>query len=333
MPATVPFRRLEPSASLVKVGQPVSSLTWQQLGGIGNWLRGKGAVLVPWCTPFRRITASSNNTFRFRVKTRSSAIQRVWLVYLKTSGSASATITAPASGGTAVTVGVPDEMSSSPFVYIENLASQSATEQQIDINIAATGVDVDVLAISCYEQDRPILEQDTTDYGVDLYTLSNSQPIADFAYQSIGGVYDTLTNADARRVGLYHWTIGDGTSASTNSSTPANLLSVAVPILTRKLARTATTGSVKWAAYAKVTAGTGTITMSTTQSGVSDSHSITGTSYAWTAARTVSVSCDDMDSTDGRQTAASPVWDDMQFAISCTGGTLTVQSISVWDDS
>lgn len=331
MPATVPFRRLEPDESLLRVGQPVGSLEWQQLGGLTNWLRGKGACLVPWCTPFRRISAASTNTFRFRVKTRSTAIQRVWMLHLKASAAATATIRAPASTGTALTVAVPDELGA-PIVYVENLASQAASEVQIDIDVTATGNAVDVLGISCYEQDRPILQQDTSDYGVDLYTLSNAQPIFDGSYQSVGGVYDALTNADARRVGLFHWTLGDGTSAATASGTPASLLASGVPILARKLATSATTGSVKWAAYAKVTAGTGTITMSTTQSGVSDSATVTGTSFAWTTAREVSVSCDDMDSTDGRQTAASPVFDLMNFAISCSGGTLTVQSISVWQD-
>lgn len=336
MPASVPFRRPEPDAALVKVGRPVGSLEWQQYAGLANWLRGKGAMLVPWCTPFRRISAGSNDTFRFRVKTRSSAIQRVWVINLRSelsTGRTQATIKAPAATGTAMSGGVGTDTGST-IVYVEDLSSQASTEQQIDINIAVTGATAcDVLGISCYEQDRPLLQQDSTDYGVDLYTTSNAQPIIDEAYQSVGGVYDGLVNADARRVGLFHWTLGDGLSAAIASGTPTSLLGSSVPILTRKLGTGSTTGAVKWAAYARVTAGTGTITMTTTQSGVSDSATVTGTSFAWTTAREVSVSCDDMDSTDGRQTAASPVFDGLQFQISCTGGTLIVKSISVWDDS
>jgi hypothetical protein len=333
MTGIVPVLRPEPSATQIVVGAPVTGNTWQALAGLGNWLRGKGAMLVPWCTPFTTITAAANETFRFRVKTRSSAIQRVWVLYARTVSSVSTlTIKAPGASGTALTSSVSEiEDYRSPIVYVENLSSQAATEQQIDINIAAAGADVLVEAISCYEQDRPILQSDSTDYGVDLFTCASGQPIYDAANVSVGGAYDALTNSDARRVGIFHWTQGDSTAAATASGTPASLLTLSIPVLVRKLGRSDVTGSVKWAAYAKVTAGTGTITLThTNDTGTfTDSASVTGTSYAWTSARTVSsFDCDDLATGDGLPGG----WDTVNFEISASGGTLTVQSISVWQD-
>ena len=332
MTGIVPARRVEMTDGIV-VGGAVTGSTWQQLAGLTNWLRGKGAVLVPYCTPFTTIAAAASETFRFRVKTRSSAIQRVWVVTMSgVGGTASVQLQAPGTGGTVVDAAISDERTT--VVYVENLSSRSGAEQQIEfeVNCVAGSNSVVVSRIACYEQDRPVLQSDSTDYGVDLFTCASGQPIYDGANVSVGGVYDALVNADARRVGIFHWTQGDSTAAATASGTPADLLQLAVPVLVRKLARSATTGSVKWAAYAKVTAGTGTITLTHTNNAgtFTDSASVTGTSYAWTSARTVSnFDCDDLDVADGRQ---SSTWDSLNFQISASGGTLTVQSISVWQD-
>ena len=72
--------------------------------------------------------------------------------------------------------------------------------------------------------------------------------------------------------------------------------------------------------------------MTTTASGVSDTVSVTGAGFAWTTSRAISIQCDDMDSADGRQTAASPVWDDMMFAMAGSGTQpIVVKSVSVWE--
>jgi hypothetical protein len=330
MSGIVPTLRPEPSSTQVVVGAPVTGNTWQALAGLGNWLRGKGAMLVPWCDPRVTISAASNQTFRFRVKTRSSAIQRVWIIYVRASSSTLSTLTikAPGASGTSLTAYAGDGIDArrTPIIYTENLASQSATEQQIDINVAAATGGCIVDAICCYEQDRPVLQSDSTDYGVDLFTCASGQPIYDGANVSVGGVYDALTNSDARRVGIFHWTQGDGASTTTG-----DLLSIAVPVLVRKLGRSDVTGSVKWSAYAKVTAGTGTITLEhVNDSGTfTDAATVTGTSYAWTSARTVSsFDCDDLTTDDGLPGG----WDMLNFERAVVGGTLTVQSISVWQD-
>lgn len=329
-------RRPEMAESLVRVGAPVSSRSWQGAAFLANFLRGKGSQLVPWCMPQRSISAGATESFRFRVKTRSSAVQRAWGVVLRTTAASGVTaeIRAPALTGTLRTVPVSSSLDTrTAVVYIETLASKAATEAQIAISIKANGGAVIVEGIGCYEQDRPLLNQDTTDYGVDVVTLSTGQPMLDDAFRSIGGVMDTLANADARRVGIFHWTMGDGAATRTlNTYTP--LLTLAVPALARKLARAAVLGTVKWSAYAKVAAGNGTVRLTTTGSGVSDVMTVTSTTYAWTTARSISIHCDDMASVDGRQTAASPVWDDLQLEIAGDGtNLLSVSSVSIWEDS
>ena len=339
MSAIWPMRRPEPqwvaSASApVVVGAPVSTVTWQALGGLANWLRAKGACLVPECCPERSITSGVTETFRFYVKPRNTAIARVWTVGLRAASAATAVtaqVRAPSSGTFADAVVAHSGSARQTLVYVETLGAKSGTAAQIEIDIKSVGGTTVVESISCYEQDRPLLAQDATDYGVDTTTLRSGQPIYDGAYESLGGIVDSLANSDARRVGIWHWTAGDGTAAAITSASPANLLTLGCPVLGRKLARAATTGSVKWSVYAKMSsAGTGTVTLSTSQSGVSDAMSVTSTSYAWTTPRTVAISCDDMTAIDGLQSSA---FDDAAITIAGSGAqTLTVKSISIWSD-
>lgn len=242
---------------------------------------------------------------------------------------------APSGTGTAKSIlTVPTSMGNrTPFVYIENLSSKSGAEQEISIDVAVAGSQgaVVVEGIACYEQDRPILNLDSTDYGVDVVSAATAQPIYDGAYRSIGGIMDALANCDARRVGIWHWSNGDSVLATSSSASYASLLSLAVPALGRKLARADTYGSVKWSVYAKMSAAsTGSVRLTTTNSGVSDVMSVTSTSYAWTTARTISIDCDNMSASDGRQSTA---WDDLQIEIAGDGtNSIIVQSISVWSD-
>jgi hypothetical protein len=333
MSAPLVTKRPEPSEQPLKTGAPVSTTTWAQLATLANWSRAKGACLVPWTMPLRTIGPGNNDTFRFRVKTRSSAVQRVWQVTMAAQKStpAGVTIKAPGATGAAYDLFVAksdDGATKTTVTYVETLAAQTATEQEITINVAVTGDELMVEAICCYEQDRPSLDLASPDVGIFVPTVGTDQPIYDQTFRSVGGVMDTLAALDARRVGIYHWTQGDSVAALTSSATPAPLTN-AVPVLTRKDIRTSTTGNLKWSVYAKVTGGTGTVTLTTT-SGVNDSHSVTSGSFAWTAARTVAPACEDMSAVDGRRGGA---WDYATINISCSGGfSLTVQSISIWED-
>lgn len=324
-------RRPEMSEALIRVASPVSHLTWQGGAYLANYLRGKGSMLVPWSFASRTISASATETFRFRVRPRSSAVQRIWMLQLRTTASAGVTAeVASPSGGTAATYAVASSLDARvPVVYTENLASKSSVEAQIEVTIKASGGAVIVEGIACYEQDRPLLNSDSTDYGTDVVTLATGQPIFDGSNVSFGGVMDALANADARRVGIFHWTLGDGVATQT-AATYIPLMDLAVPVLAQKAARAATTAIIKWSAYARMAAGTGNIRVTTTASGVSDVASITGASFAWTTARSITIGCDDMASSDGRQ---SSTWDDLQIEIQGNGvNALSVCSVSFWVD-
>ena len=322
----------------VKVGEAVTSATWSEMASLANWTRGKGAMLVPTCMPLRTVGDGTTDTFRFRVKTRSSAMRRVWRVSISCasgSGASAIVIKAPASTGTALDAFVTPSTTRfdvSTFVYVEDLASQAASETEITISVEADGDDIVVESISCYEEDRASLALDATDYGVFVPSLYARQPIADYSYRSVGGIVDALANLDARRVGIIHWTQGDSEAAEVTTSTAKDIF-VPMPVLARKDLRSSTTGSVKWSAYAKVSAGaTGTIAVATTESGVSDSTTVTSTSFAWITSRAISIDAEDLAVNDGRRDS---VWDLLSCKISVTGGgtpKFTVKSFSVWED-
>lgn len=338
MAAIWTLRRPETDESLVKVAAPVSSRTWQSAAYLANFLRGKGACLVPWCVPEITIANSQTHVFRFRVKNRSTAVARVWVLLLRATSADPGflIIKAPASGGTQVVSDAPVVSLDRrfPLIYMEQLSSQTSTEAQIDISVSwGTGqgsASLIVEGVACYEQDRPLLAQDTTDYGVDVASCATGLPMYDASYASFGGLNNALAHCDARRVGIWHWTNGDATTAAITSATPQNLLQLGVPGLARKLARAATTGTVKWSVYGKMSAsGTGVVTLSST-SGVSDAMNVTSTSYAWTTAQSVSIDCDNFSASDGRQSSR---WDDLAIAFKGNGTqTLTIQSISIWSD-
>lgn len=325
-------RRPEMSEALIRVASPVSHLTWQASAYLANYLRGKGACLVPWCAPMRTIADGVTETFRFRVRPRDVAIARVWGLQLRTTAAAGVTVeVASPSGGTAVTYAVASSLDArTPITHAQALTGHSGVEAQIEVTIKAIGGAVIVEGLCCCEQDRPLLNSDATDYGVDVVTLATGQPIFDASNVSFGGIMDALANADARRVGIFHWTVGDG-EVTNSSSTHIDLLPLGVPGLAQKIARAATTGAVKWSAYAKADAGdVGEVTLTTSESGVNDTAPV-GTSYAWTAARTVSIDCEDLAADDGLQ---GGVWDELQISIGSADNTnaCRVKSVSVWID-
>ena len=76
-----------------------------------------------------------------------------------------------------------------------------------------------------------------------------------------------------------------------------------------------------------VTGGTGEFTIRSTDTAYGDEKvTFTNTSPAWTSALTnTSLSVEDMDSNDGRPTAASPYWDDVNIGFrQLTSGTVYV---------
>ena len=335
MSGYLPFVRPEPDEALIRVSSPVSTRTWQALAGCSNYVRGKGAMLVPWTFADVQITSASTETFRFRVKPRTSAVERIW-GFLVTASSSGYTvdIKAPASGTAVVFDVIPTADDIVPYFVTETLASKSGTEAEINCSIKATGGTVNVVGICCYEQDRPLLNEDATDMGVDQPTLAAGQPIIASTYESLAGVANTVLNGskiDGRRVGLLHATWGD-TGVSRTTASYQDMLTLPAPVLAAKRYRTDTTADVSINVYAKVAAGAGGNVRFTAASGDTHTFTITNTTAAWQTSNVLTVDCEDVDSADGRQTAASPSWDTIQVAFQGDGtNALTVYHWSVWE--
>jgi hypothetical protein len=324
--------RPEIDTSGIVVATPVGSREWKAAAFLANFLHGKGACLVPTCAPHQQLSDTDTSTFRFWCRPRKSAIQRVWLLTFSSSTYGAGEVSAPPGVGTA-TVSIGHGRAS--VAYVENLSARSNTEQEISIKItAAESETLTIETISCWEMDRAILNLDTDDYGVDVETLSVLQPIRDADNTSIGGVVDALENADARRVSLFQWSLGDGAITSA-SSLPTAVMPLDVPILAAKQYRTDTSGKVCWRINSASPSGAagGFTRLVTSNSGVSDllqnqwGNSATNT-YYWGPPRVVSVDCEDLAEADGRPGAT---WDDLNFYINTAGGnTVALRSLSVY---
>lgn len=334
MPGIVPVVRPQLNHDAIRIGKPPSAQTHMGLALLLNWLHGRSATLVPTCFPERLIGSGTTETFRFRVKPRATAIQRVWILNLRTTttGSGVGANVASPSGGTARFAWVAAAGEETiPFVYVQNLTSKSSTEAQIEVTVAATGGTVIVDAITCYEQDRAYLDLDSTDYGVNELTMVSGSPIqVSSSQRSYGGAYASMVSGDGRRVGILQWSVGDDTQVNTTSGSFQDVFLLPSEVLVPKRFTGDVTGAVLWSAYARVDTGTAEIRVTTTGSGVSDTVTISNTSFGWLSnSRSISIDCDDMSADDGLQGSA---FDDMQVAIrSASGGArITIQSFSCW---
>ena len=335
MTVNVQLRRPIVQATRVLVGAPVAAAQqWTDVAHAAMWCRGKGAMLVPACSPMEIIKTTSEQVFRFRIKPRSSAVQRVWNIVVQTQASATFTTTAltiraPAATGTAQAATASGSGTLTPIVYVEDLASKNTTEAEISIGITSPGADASsgfiVATIACYEQDRPVLSEDATDVPTLIETVRPGEPIGSGTRISMAGVLASLAAMDARRVGIYHFSVA--TPVSRLSATPADLLSLPVYVQGPKVARAATTQSVKWAVYAGMSAGGGggAVAISTAGSSVSDSISVTSATPAWIDGGTVSILCDDFTQADGQ------VDDAMTITIAGDGTrSINLYALSMW---
>lgn len=328
--------RTKPSYTLVNPGAPVRAAgTWRELADGIQWIAGKGAVLVPLFNPAFQISAGVTKTLRFRVRPRGKAIRRIWGIRFQAntlSVDTSVTIRAPASTGTAMTIDLRHPgIFVQPVMYIEDLAAKSSTEQEITIDFASTGGTTNVLGVECYEQDRSALNDNATDYGIRVETIVPRAPLIDVAQTSVRGVYDAFADMDARRVGILHMALDTGEAFSQTSASFQSLTNLPFKIQVPKLNSGATTQAVYWSCYARMATSGGTggsVKLATTTSAVTDTATITGTTFAWIASRSINVACDNFGTTDGFR--------DDELTISIAGdGTRAVEvaSVSVWVDS
>lgn len=333
MAAVVPAQRQEPDESTIRIGTGPSSIdTWTHLAKLGNWLRGTGAQIVAGCFPDITVSDGTTRVFRFRTKPRDSAIQRVWLFQISTTSTALVTVTvkSPTSTGTAVSYTVPRALDARvPYIYTQTLSAKSSTEAEINLEFASSGGSTIVEHIACYEQTRAVLNKDATDLGVDLETVRPGQPIRGTNNESVEAVHDLVTGADARRVAIFHWAVPEESAVTRTTASYQTLFDLAAPVLGPLLTNGATTATVYWSAYGKVAAGAGgQVRLTTDGSAVSDAVTISGTSFAWTTARAISIDCDDMTKPDGRR---SNRFDGLQIEYQGDGtNLLSLAGVSVW---
>lgn len=347
MPVTVPLTRAVVDDTRILVGEAVAApIQWSDAAHGANWMRAKGACLVPLTNPdFAIGKSTTEHVFRFFVKPRKSAIQRVWNVHVVLQPgvgdpeTAWVLLKAPASTGSAVrgqASAVTDGVyttAPTAVTIVETVSSPSDTEQEISISVqvltsitGGTNVTLSrVIGIECYEQDRPVLNDDPADVGVLVETVRTAEPIAAVDYTSLHGVMQTILAADARRVGLYHFS--QHTPVARLSAAYTDLLSLAAEIQGPKLTRGASTVEVYWSAYAGMSAGggSGTVRLTTTVSAVSSLAVFTSTTAAWSTPQAITINCDDFDEVDGWRTDA------LQLEIK-GDGTRSIQlyAVSVW---
>lgn len=345
----VPTTRAIPSRSGVLVGEPViAPAQWTDMAHGANWLKAKGACLVPNFSPSYEIKDASEHVFRFRVKPRLAAVQRVWtitVVLQPAAGepeSAVVLVKAPASIGTAVrgpaSAVIDGIFSVFPLqtTIVETISAQSDTETEISVSVqvltdttaVTNSTTARVIGIQCYEQDRATLEDNTTDVATRIETVRTGEPVLRLDYSSAWGVLETVKNSDARRVGIFHFSTPSVLSQL--SAVPASLFSLKPYIQAPKVARGSTTKAVYWSAYGAMSAGggSGTVAVSTSVSGVSDSVNFTSTTPAWSTARAISIACDDFDEIDGFRA------DELQVTLAGDGTrSLLFNAISIWTAS
>lgn len=331
-----PNIRTEIGPGPILAGDPVSAVqTWQLAAAGVNYLNGAGAMLIPAAAlDMSKSVTTTSMTFHFRAFTRKQAVARIWCVQLAGTTSAGGVATINANAYGALTVDVPAVGTVSlPFLYTEVLGSQASAATDLSVVIASSaGKSIQVVSISCWEQWRPALEPASGDRGVNAESIRPRERIYLGNYptqpDSVTGIYDALTNCDARRVGLFHWSV-DTAAPATRNGAYQSILGLLAPILTRKLTNGATTGTVYWSAYAKVNAGNGDVQITTSHSAVTDSVNVTATGYAWTTDKAISVDCEDLTAADGRRATS---WDEIDVQIRGNGGnTLSIAAFSVWE--
>jgi len=222
------YRRTEATTALIRAGYPVSAgATWKQIESGTDWLNAGAVVLIPGSSgnvSLSELAAGASGTWHWRTWTRSQAVQRVWVLQLVArpaefgvscdivAGSA-ASYTVPVSDGYAL---------ASIVTYTEPLAAQSAALTDLTLTLTAHGGHVKLLSVTCYEQTRATLAASANDHGIDPTSMFPGARIYAGNYPtiigSVTGAAKALAAADARRVGLFQWSVPTTNPAQRNGA-------------------------------------------------------------------------------------------------------------------
>jgi hypothetical protein len=327
------------------VGTPVRARDWYAAAGLANWIRGRGACLVPMTSIGAQIAAGASANFNFYTKNRGSCIERVWIVtgYAVTTGRSAILILGDGTATQQFTLGDRFSAPAMSVFHVKQIASRSTARAELRLVVDNTSLSTSAVVISgiaCYEQDRPILQDDTTEGGVELYSCSTKQPIFQDDYRSLDAVERVMLSAgDARRVGMFHWTRGSASEVVNDEATAKTILTLGAPVLARKIGTSDTTNpNIYWSAKCRVTgpAATGRITLTHTNNAgtFTDTVDYTNTTSSWLTPRNITnFDCEDLAAADGRRASA---WDLVNFNFRLIAAdefrAAFVESISIWEE-
>lgn len=258
--ASVPLAPLALSRAGVQSGRPVrgGAAQWASYAAQANHLHGRGGVTIPWSCIDSDLSIGATQTYRFRVLPRYAATHRTWRFTLATSGAGGlvfGVFTDP-SGGTASY-----SMSGTwvrTYDHVETISSRTASESELAPTFsldAASTKTARLLAITCVEHPRADLAIDTNDYGTKVSTCQPGGEIADYAAgYSLGSVAVATKSAASlsQRNGLFALSRDTTNALNTTSAAYTRVLPLGADpvIIGRQLYRSATTRTVKVAAYA-----------------------------------------------------------------------------------
>jgi len=326
------------------VGTPVKARDWYAAAALANWIRGRGAVIVPMTNALATIAAGASSNFNFYTKNRGSCIERVWVItgYAATTGRSA--IVNIGDGVATQTVTFGDRFSSpaASIFHVRQLLSRSTARAELRLVVENTSFSTSSVVISgiaCYEMDRPLLEDDATEGGVELYSCSTKQPIFQDDYRSANAVERVmLTGGDARRVGMFHWTRGSASPLTTQAGTAQQIFALPAPILARKIGTADTTNAnIFWSAKCYSHLGTScrlTLTHTNFVGTFTDTVDFTNTTSAWLTPRNITnFDCENLSAANGLRSSR---WDEVNFRVHCLAPSefqfAYVESLAIWEE-
>lgn len=325
--ARVPFRRPGVVTSEIQVGSAVRGPTWRNVAELAHWARARGLCIVPGTFCGRRISSGSE-TFHYAMRPSPWAIGRIWGIQAHgVSGPAEITVTIGTAGPFTYTVDDTTWLGAAPILIAEDLSAKITAITDTTVVIARVSGTVQVDTVCAFEIPRFGLDLDTTEYGVSLESLFSQDAIYDAANVSAHAVAELVDDLNPRRIYLQHY----GNTWATSSASYQNMFSLAPPMLGQKVS-SASTETVSWRCYARLTAaGDGDIQVST-NSGNTDSVNITNTSFALTTTSTVAINVEDPTKDDGLPAGTRETLQ-VQGRVNSGGGDIEIRGAYVWRDS
>lgn len=329
-----PLRRIVPIDRDQQVGFAVSARPWGELALLANYIRGRGAVLIPSHGPMLTVfdTGSpSTRTLRWRTKPSGRAILRVWeieILGMSGSGVAGCEATITIGGGPPMTVGASQSFVTTgrTFFYYET-AAETTSVTELTLTITAVLGFTKLTKVACWELPRAQLSKNATEVGIDLSTIDPDRLIIDLSNESISGIGRSIAASDGRRIGLVSW----AGAVQVASTTFVPVFQFPIPIVPPKVGNVSTR-NLSWDIYARADSGTtGEARVVSSIPSTSANLLINTTSNAWRGPGTGLFLCEDLTHVDG---LPSGNYETVQLEVRSTAGIFVhIESFCLWDDT